>query len=141
MRNKRTHALVTLMISDCPSQPAKLRWNTLAKRSASSPCTNHPVRCPLCTKTVWSYCMAQHYADVHDNARHPDLMHIAEAEQEAVLNWMPHKAKKKNQGNAPAQADDAQSDAAASSAPGDVASSSSSLPPLPLPQPKPPAPK
>ena len=91
MRNKRTHALVTLMISDCPSQPAKLRWNTLANRSASSPCTNHPVRCPLCTKTVWSYCMAQHYA---------------------------------------------QSDAAASSAPGDVASSSSSLPP----QPKPPAP-
>ena len=63
-------------------------------------------------------------------------MHIAEAEQEAVLNWVPHKAKKK-QGNAPAQADDAQSDAAASSAPGDVASSSSSLPPLP--QSKPPA--
>ena len=62
----------------------------------SSPCTNHPVRCPLCTKTVWSYCMAQHYADVHDTARHPDLMHIAEAEQEAVLNWVPHKAKKKN---------------------------------------------
>ena len=139
MRNKRTHALVTLMISDCPSQPAKLRWNTLAKRSASSPCTNHPVRCPLCTKTVWSYCMAQHYADVHDTARHPDLMHIAEAEQEAVLNWVPHKANKKKKGNSPAEADDAQSDAAASSAPGDVASSSSSLPPLPLPQSKPPA--
>ena len=99
------------MISDCPSQPAKLRWNTLAKRSASSPCTNHPVRCPLCTKTVWSYCMAQHYADVHDTARHPDLMHIAEAEQEAVLNWVPHKANKKKKG----------------------------LPPLPLPQSKPPA--
>ena len=96
MRNKRTHALVTLMISDCPSQLAKLRWNTLAKRSASSLCTNHPVRCPLCTKTIWSYCMAQHYADVHDTARHLDLMHIAEAEQEAVLNWVPHKAKKKN---------------------------------------------
>ena len=58
MRNKRTHALVTLMLCDCPSQPAKLRWNTLAKKSASSPCTNHPVRCPLCTKTVWSYSMA-----------------------------------------------------------------------------------
>ena len=140
MRNKRTHALVTLMISDCPSQPAKLRWNTLAKKSASSPCTNHPVRCPLCTKTVWSYCMAQHYADVHDTARHPDLMHIAEAEQEAVLNWVPHKGKKKNRGNAPAEADDAPFDAAALSAPGDVASSSSSLPPLPLPQSKPPAP-
>ena len=54
MRNKRTHALVTVMISDCPSQPAKLRWNTLAKKSASSPCTNHPLRCPLCTKAVWS---------------------------------------------------------------------------------------
>ena len=117
-----------------------LACNTLAKRSASSPCTNHPVRCPLCTKTVWSYCMAHHYADVHDSARHHDLMHIAQAEQEAVLNWVPHKAKKKNQGNAPAQADDAQPDAAASSAPGNVASSSSSLPPLPLPQPKPPAP-
>jgi hypothetical protein len=140
MRNKRTHALVTLMISDCPSQPAKLRWNTLAKKSASSPCTNHPVRCPLCTKTIWSYCMAQHYADVHDTARHPDLMHIAEAEQEAVLNWVPHKGKKKNRGNAPAEADDAPFDAAALSAPGDVASSSSSLPPLPLPQSKPPAP-
>ena len=84
--------------------------------------------------------MAQHYADVHDSARLPDLMDIAEAEHEAVLNWVPHKGKKKNQGNAPAQADDAQFDAAASSAPGDVASSSSSLPPLPLPQPKPPAP-
>ena len=31
-RNKRTHALVTLMISDYPSQPLKLRWNTLAKK-------------------------------------------------------------------------------------------------------------
>ena len=116
MRKKRTHALVTLMIFDCPSQPAKLRWNTLAKTSVSSPCTNHPVRCPLCTKTVWSYCIAQHYADVHDTARHPDLMHNAEAEQEALLNWVPHKAKKKKQGNAPAQADDARPDAAASSA-------------------------
>ena len=28
-------------------------------------------------KRVWSYCMAQHYADVHDTARHLDLMHIA----------------------------------------------------------------
>ena len=40
--------------------------------------------------------MAQHYADVHDTAQHPDFMHIAETEQEAVLNWVPHKAKKKN---------------------------------------------
>ena len=39
--------------------------------------------------------MAQRYADVHDTARHPDLMHIAKAKQEAVLNWVPHKAKKK----------------------------------------------
>ena len=80
---------------------------------------------------------AQHYADVHDTARHLDLMHIAEAEQEAVLNWVPHKAKKKNQGNAPAQADDALPDATASFVLGDVASSSSSLPSLPLPQSKP----
>ena len=98
MRNKRTHALVTLMISNCPSQPAKLRWNTLKKKSASSLCTNHRVRCPLCTNTVWSYCMAQHHVDVHGTAKHPDLMHIADAEQEAVLNWVPHKAKKKNSG-------------------------------------------
>ena len=99
MRNKRTHALVTLMLSDCPSQPAKLRWKTLAKKSASSPCTNHPVRCPLCTKAIWSYCMAQHYADEHATARHPYLMQVADAEQEAVLNWVPHKAKKKKPGN------------------------------------------
>ena len=51
--------------------------------------------------------MAQHYADVHGTARHPDLMHIAEAEQEAVLNLVPQKAKKKNQGNAAAHVDDA----------------------------------
>ena len=95
MRKKQTHALVTLMISDCPSQPAKLRWSTLAKKSASSPCTNHPVRCSLCTKTIWSYCMEQQYADVHDTARHPDSMHNAEAKQEAVLNGVPHKAKEK----------------------------------------------
>ena len=87
-------ALVTLMLSDCPSQLAKLRWSTLAKKSASSP--NHPIRCALCTKTIWSYCMAQHHADVHDTARHPHLMQIADAEQEAVLNWVPHKAKKKD---------------------------------------------
>ena len=93
---KRTHALDTLMISNSPSQPSKLRWNTLGKKSVSNPCMNHLVRCPLCTKTVWSYCMAQHYVDVHDTTQHPDLMHIAEAEQEAVLNWVPHKAKKKN---------------------------------------------
>ena len=84
------HALLTLMISDCPRQLAKLCWNTVAKRCASSPCTNHPVRCPPCTKTFWSYYMARLYADVHDTAQHPHLMHIAEAEQEAVLNWVPH---------------------------------------------------
>ena len=147
MCNKRTHALVTLILSYCPSQPPKLHWNTLAKKSASSPCTNHPVRCPLCTKTVWSYCSAQHYADVHDTARHPHLMQIADAEQEAVLNWVPHKAKKKKkQGNARARADGAPFEATASSAPDDVASSSSCLPPKPLccpkaPAPHPPAPK
>ena len=50
---------------------------------------------------------------------------------------MPHKAKKKIKAIL-LQADDAQCDAAASSAPGNVASSLSSLPPLPLPQSKPP---
>ena len=95
MRNKRTHSLVTLMLSDCPGEPTKLRWNALAKKSASSLCTNHPVWCALCTKTGWSYYMAQHYAHVHDTARHPDLMQIANLEQEAVLNWVPRKAKKK----------------------------------------------
>ena len=48
MRNKRTHALVTLMISDCPSQPAKLRWDTLAKEICKQPvhessCTVSPM--------------------------------------------------------------------------------------------------
>ena len=96
MRNKQAHALVALMIFDCPSQPAKLRWNMLAKKSASSPCMNHPVLCPLCTQTVWSCYMAQHYAHVHDTAWHPNLMHIAEAQQEAVLFWVPDKATKNN---------------------------------------------
>ena len=95
MRNKRTHALVTVMLSDCPSQPAKLRCNTLTRRSASSPCSKHPLRCPLCTKTIWSYYMAQQYADVHNTARHPDLMHIADAEQQA-MTWVPHKTKEKS---------------------------------------------
>ena len=35
-------------------------------------------------------------AYVHDTARHLHLMQIADAEQEAVLNWVPHEAKKKN---------------------------------------------
>ena len=81
--------------------------------------------------------MAQHYAHEHDTVRHPYLMQVADAEQEAVLNWVPHKAKKKKQGNAPMWVDDAQSDATASSTPGGVASSSSSLPPMPSPHPKP----
>ena len=68
MCNKRTHALVTLVLSDCLSQPGKLPWNPLPKNSASSRCTDHPIRCPLCPRTVWSYCMAQHYAYVHDTA-------------------------------------------------------------------------
>ena len=44
MHNKRMHALVTLMLSDCPSQPAKLRWNTIAKKNCKQ-----PVHEPSCT--------------------------------------------------------------------------------------------
>ena len=75
--------------------------------------------------------MAQHYANEHAVARHRYLILVADAEQEAVLNWVPHKSKKKKPGNAPMR-----DYAAASSALRDVASSSSSLPPMPSPQPK-----
>ena len=44
MCNKRTHALVTLMLFDCPSQPAKVRWNTLATKICKQ-----PVHKPSCT--------------------------------------------------------------------------------------------
>ena len=40
MHNKGTHALITLMLFDCLSQPVKLRLNTFAKTYASSPHTN-----------------------------------------------------------------------------------------------------
>ena len=49
--------------------------------------------------------MAQHCADEHAIARLPCLMQVADAEQEAVLNWVPHMAKKKKPGNAPARDD------------------------------------
>ena len=41
MHNKRMHAPVTLMLYGCPSEPAELRRNTLAKESSLR--TNHAI--------------------------------------------------------------------------------------------------
>ena len=47
-------------------------YRVTAESSASSPCSNIPLQCPICSKTepaIWKYFMKLHFEEKHKNLR------------------------------------------------------------------------
>ena len=61
------HVAIDIKLSLCPNL-IKFSITNAAACSESSPCTNHPMRCPYCPKSnpaVWSYNFRHHLLCVH----------------------------------------------------------------------------
>ena len=43
----------------------KYTLGSAGKSSLATPCTNRPIKCTVCSMTVWSYSMAQHFETKH----------------------------------------------------------------------------
>ena len=43
-----------------------------ARYAISTPCTNRPMQCPKCPFVIWSYSMADHFAEKHPTIQMPD---------------------------------------------------------------------
>lgn len=57
----------------------KYSYSAAAESSFSSPCSNVPVACPLCSKTspaVWKYFMKAHFQETHRSAPIPKYEHL-----------------------------------------------------------------
>ena len=57
----------------------KYSYSVAAESSSSSPCSNVPVACPLCSKTspaVWKYFMKAHFQETHKSASISKYEHI-----------------------------------------------------------------
>ena len=61
-------------------------YSIAAESTASSPCSNVPIQCPICPKSdpaVWKYFMKAHFEEKHNKllAKHVDLWNILDFEQ------------------------------------------------------------
>jgi hypothetical protein len=66
----RKGALMVDINSRCPNT-AKLSIASASKYVANNPCTNHPLRCPICrdnAEPIWKYNLRSHIERVHPTA-------------------------------------------------------------------------
>lgn len=77
--------------SRCSNLPERFSYGTAATSQPSSPCSNIPIRCPLCAAdecAVWRYCMEEHFRVSHPLAlasRYAELWTLSKAEDDAML--------------------------------------------------------
>lgn len=66
---------------------SRIQYKKASESTASSPCSNVPIQCPLCSSSspaVWKYNFAAHFATSHPNTsptRYANLYEIPEAEK------------------------------------------------------------
>ena len=58
---------IDMQKSRCPNL-RKVRLKIAESFTERQPCTNHPLKCPLCTLIVWKYNLRNHITDTHPNA-------------------------------------------------------------------------
>ena len=89
--------------SRCPNA-AKLSIAAAGKSTASNPCTNVPLECPLCrdgADAVWKYNLRSHFAEVHPMADIKQYKNLYEldpherASMKELYNAKPRQSKKK----------------------------------------------
>jgi hypothetical protein len=96
-RGTGRHA-IDMQASKCPNL-VKFSISIAAKCSESSPCTNHPMRCPYCPKSspaVWSYTFQQHLRRVHCKVPldgHRSVWAISKLEKDGMRRIWDHRLK------------------------------------------------
>lgn len=89
--------------SRCPNA-AKLSIAAASKSTASNPCTNVPLECPLCrdgADAVWKYNLHSHFTEVHPTAdieRYKNLYELdphERASMKELYNAKPRQSKKR----------------------------------------------
>jgi hypothetical protein len=97
-------ARIDMKDSRCPSL-RKIAIKPAAKYSKESPCTNHPLACPLCPKTspaVWKYNLRAHITSHHPTANvelYQDSFKLADEEitlMKGIYQMAPRSSKNKN---------------------------------------------
>ncbi|KAF8874313.1 hypothetical protein CPB84DRAFT_1853644 [Gymnopilus junonius] len=58
---------IDMQKSTCPSR-RKVSLKTAQSFTENQPCTNHPLKCPICPKVVWKYNLKAHINDNHPTA-------------------------------------------------------------------------
>ena len=58
---------IDMQKSHCPNL-RKVRLKIVESFTERQPCTNHPLKCPLCTLIVWKYNLQTHITNAHPNA-------------------------------------------------------------------------
>lgn len=102
VRRGKSGDQIDMVNSRCPNL-YKISLKHAAKFSKTSPCTNTPIRCPLCPKVsdaIWKYNICSHIANVHrgDISLYQDLYTISNEESvlmKAAFLSKPRKTKRK----------------------------------------------
>jgi hypothetical protein len=102
VRRGKSGDQVDMVNSRCPNL-YKISLKQAAKFSKTSPCTNIPIRCPLCPKVsdaIWKYNLRSHIAKVHggDVSLYQDLYTVSDDERvlmKAAFLSKPRKTKRK----------------------------------------------
>lgn len=58
---------IDMQKSHCPNL-RKVRLKIAESFTDRQPCTNHPLKCPLCTLIIWKYNLKAHITGAHPNA-------------------------------------------------------------------------
>jgi hypothetical protein len=104
-KGKKGALVVDPLKSRCPNV-AKLSITAASKYSDTSPCTNHPLECPLCQEgadLVWKYNLPSHIQKVHPTAtlEEYEYLYAVGASERAKLKTLysakPRHSKKKKQ--------------------------------------------
>ena len=77
----------------------KYSYGVAAESSSSSPCSNVPVACPLCSNSspaVWKYFMKAHFQETHKSAPIPKYEHLWKLSNFEVAEMKKIWAKRKN---------------------------------------------
>lgn len=112
-RSRKRGPQIDMSRSRCPNL-FKITMKKAKKSTKNSPCSNHPLLCPLClspsSPAVWKYNLASHIAVVHPGADlelYEELFAIEESEETLMKHaWLNRKktrvsAKKKAKAQAP----------------------------------------
>jgi hypothetical protein len=97
-KGRMGNVAIDMKLSSCPNL-VKFSIANVAACSETSPCTNHPIKCPYCPKlnpAVWSYTFRHHLLRFHPSIRlsnHKSLWTPSKLEKDGMKRVWQHRHK------------------------------------------------